>query len=229
MCNDRELLIGYIYGECDADERTRVDAHVEACHECRQEIRELRRTREDLLAWAVPDHGSVWTPFAPPAVVPWHRQVPRWAMAAAASVMLLAGAAGGAATQMIAARAEGTRAAISAAAPVGRPVEASVPDEELTRRMQALFDGQLDGRLRAWQTANGPAAPSRATAPVVGLEDLRGVQASQAAFEDTVIKWIDSLNRENATLRQTLFDLGQRWDSRNRPVLTNTGGGPGGQ
>jgi anti-sigma factor ChrR (cupin superfamily) len=83
MCNERERLIGYVYDEVDAAERAVIDRHVESCAECRDEIRGFRSVREDLLAWDVPEHGSVWQPFAPARRTPWWRDVPAWAMAVA--------------------------------------------------------------------------------------------------------------------------------------------------
>ena len=98
MCEQRDRLSGYLYDECDAEERQLIDRHLETCHTCRDEIGGLRQVREDLLGWAVPARESVWQPFAPPRPAPWWREVPTWALAAAASVTFLAGAAGGAAT-----------------------------------------------------------------------------------------------------------------------------------
>ena len=97
MCNERDRLIAYIYDECDATERDAVRQHLDTCDECRVEVTALRTVREDLLAWDVPAHGSVWQPFAPPKPSVWWRQVPTWALAAAASIVLLSGAVGGAA------------------------------------------------------------------------------------------------------------------------------------
>lgn len=94
MCNQRERLIGYVYSEGDAEDRAEVQRHLDACAECRAEIAGLRAVREDLLAWDVPAHEPVWRPFVAAPVTPWWRQVPAWAMAAAASVVLLLGAAG---------------------------------------------------------------------------------------------------------------------------------------
>ena len=98
MCEQREGLIGYLYDECDAEERQLIDRHLETCQTCRDEIGGFRQVREDLLGWDVPARESVWQPFAPPRPAPWWREVPTWALAAAASVTFLAGAAGGAAT-----------------------------------------------------------------------------------------------------------------------------------
>jgi hypothetical protein len=99
MCTERDRLIDYVYNECDAGERDRMQRHLDTCDECRAEVTSLRSVREDLLAWDVPAHESVWRPFAPAPVVVWWRQVPAWAMAAAAGLVIVSGAAGGAAVQ----------------------------------------------------------------------------------------------------------------------------------
>jgi anti-sigma factor RsiW len=98
MCNQREKLIGYLYDECEAGERAAVQEHLESCADCRAEIASLRSVREDLATWEVPAHESVWRPFAPAAAPSWWQQLPRWALAAAASVVLASGAVGGAVT-----------------------------------------------------------------------------------------------------------------------------------
>ena len=95
MCEQREQLLDYLYDEASPTDRREVERHLEGCDECRDEIRAFRNVREDLLAWSVPNPPSVWTPFAPTPVVPWHKQVPAWAMAAAASLMFVVGSAGG--------------------------------------------------------------------------------------------------------------------------------------
>jgi len=92
MCDERERLIGYLYEECDAEERRQVETHLESCPTCRAEIGGLQSVRTDLLAWNVPEHSPVWRPMpagvAPPVV--WWRQTPGWALAAAATGVLLA-------------------------------------------------------------------------------------------------------------------------------------------
>jgi anti-sigma factor RsiW len=95
MCEQREQVLEYLYDEASPTGRREVERHLESCDECRDELRAFRNVREDLLAWGVPNPPSVWTAFAPPPVVPWHKQVPAWAMAAAASLMFVLGTAGG--------------------------------------------------------------------------------------------------------------------------------------
>jgi anti-sigma factor RsiW len=102
MCDERERLIGYLYDECDAEERRQVETHLKSCHVCQAEIGGLQNVRQDLLAWYVPDHPAVWRPMpVAPAPIVWWRQTPGWALAAAAAVVLVAGLAGGAATRMM--------------------------------------------------------------------------------------------------------------------------------
>jgi len=115
MCEQRDQLLDYLYDEASAESRRHVERHLEGCDECRDEIRAFRSVREDLLAWGVPNPPSVWTPFAPAPVVAWHRQVPAWALAAAASLMLVLGSAGGFVAHNVL---EGRRAAVSGATSV---------------------------------------------------------------------------------------------------------------
>lgn len=96
MCDQRERLIGYLYEEGDPAERAEVQSHLGECADCREEIAGFRSVQEDLREWEVPQHESVWRPFAPPQPTLWWQQVPRWAMAAAAGLVLMSGATGGA-------------------------------------------------------------------------------------------------------------------------------------
>jgi hypothetical protein len=151
MCDDRERLIGYVYDECDGAERRAIEAHLEGCHDCRQEIGGLRHVRQDLLAWDVPSHESIWRPLAPPRPQVWWREVPAWAMAAAASAVFVAGAAGGVATRLM------MPAAVSSAAVVGTTASApSVPTvataDDLARaeaRILTRVRAEMDQRIEA--------------------------------------------------------------------------------
>src|SRR6186997_2203697 len=117
MCDERERLIGYVYDECDPAERREIAQHLEECSTCRTEIGDLRGVRQDLLAWEVEGGPAVWRPFVAPVVRPWFKQVPAWAMAAAATLMFLIGAAGGFVTQSLMRGAPADAAATVAAAP----------------------------------------------------------------------------------------------------------------
>jgi anti-sigma factor RsiW len=127
MCDQRERLMDYLYDEASPADRRLVESHVESCDDCRKEIRAFRRVREDLLAWEVPEHQSVWTPFAPAPVPAWYRQVPAWGMAAAAGLMFILGTAGG----TVAAKFWATDAPVQIA--VANPAVPSVPVDQPAR------------------------------------------------------------------------------------------------
>jgi hypothetical protein len=111
-----------VYDECDAAERRAVEEHLESCHVCRHEIGGLRKVRQDLLAWDVPEQAPVWRPVVPVAapVSPWSA-IPAWAMSAAAGLLLMVGAAGGAVTYALLPRATPQVAAVT---PAERPAPA---------------------------------------------------------------------------------------------------------
>ncbi|HSK11489.1 MAG TPA: zf-HC2 domain-containing protein [Vicinamibacterales bacterium] len=53
-CTDKETLVAYVYGECEAAERLLVEAHLHACHACAEEVEGLGSVRAALRAWTVP-------------------------------------------------------------------------------------------------------------------------------------------------------------------------------
>jgi anti-sigma factor RsiW len=128
MCDEREPLLAYLYGESDPEEQRRVESHLESCEACRDELAGLRSVREDLLAWDVPDHGSVWKPFTPARPVWSWRDVPAWTMAAAAAVMLALGATGSVAANAVLAKSGATPTPAPVLMSAGVPVARSVVD-----------------------------------------------------------------------------------------------------
>ena len=96
MCN-QELLIGYVYGELSPTERVAFEAHVGTCAACSQEVETLQEVRQHLACWAPPEPALDFTVVrggrtatAPPRRLAF---VPAWGLAAAASLLVLAGAA----------------------------------------------------------------------------------------------------------------------------------------
>jgi anti-sigma factor RsiW len=147
MCNEREKLIGYLYDECDSSEREAVRRHLETCAECRAEIASLRSVREDLAAWEVPEHGSVWRPFAPAPTPPWWQHVPQWALAAAAGIVLVSGAAGGAVTQAFMPYATpAAQTTPAGATQVSSPAELAAMQQQIAMLRAEL--NQLNGRVQ---------------------------------------------------------------------------------
>ncbi len=104
MCNNSDLLIGFVYGEIDAHERAAIESHLATCAACRNEVAELRAARGHLAAWTPPqpDFGFqiVRSQNATPAPADGARVLrparwfkPAWGLAAAAVLVLAAAAA----------------------------------------------------------------------------------------------------------------------------------------
>jgi hypothetical protein len=200
MCDERERLIGYVYDEGDAPERNEVERHLESCAECRDEIRDLRRVRQDLLAWDVPEHGSVWQPFAPARLRPWWREVPAWAMAVAATIMFLIGAAGGVATRAVLDRPAlaATQAAVPATPPAQvMPASISPADLETVRHEIADLRSEMDQRVRLVSTH----ASTSAGVSDRDFQQVRAMLNSGNKRDDELFNLVVSMNNGLVTVR----------------------------
>jgi hypothetical protein len=101
-CDDKATLVAYLYGEAEPAERDRVEAHLSTCAACAAEVRALGDVRLGLALWAPPDAELGFAIVkrsdepAPATVLRparWWSTVPAWAQAAAAVLVLAAGAA----------------------------------------------------------------------------------------------------------------------------------------
>lgn len=102
-CSDKDTLVAYVYGECEASERLQVDAHLAGCQSCAAEVAGLGGVRQALAEWTPPAVAGSFRivreeeQTAAPATVLrparwWQRPAPAWARAAAAVLLLSAGA-----------------------------------------------------------------------------------------------------------------------------------------
>ncbi len=135
-CDRKDLLVEYLYGEGDADERRRFERHLLDCAECTAELAGLTSVRAALGDWAPPQPALgfeiVREPAPPTRGALW--PLPAWAQAIAA-VLLLAVAAAVANVQVrygadgLTVSTGWRRVAPAAAAPIvaGRPVTAGTP------------------------------------------------------------------------------------------------------
>lgn len=98
-CGQKDALVSYLYDECDAAERARMEAHLATCAECRAEVAEFRNVRAQLAGWTPPNRDLGFTivsttPATDASARKW-RSARVWMPAglAAAAVLLLAAAA----------------------------------------------------------------------------------------------------------------------------------------
>jgi anti-sigma factor RsiW len=98
-CDDKEMLVAYLYGEIGADGHREVERHLRSCAACAREVDGLQDLRRDLAAWEPPvaDLGFEIQPQPTSVLRPgrWtsYGNVPRWLQAAAAVLLVAASAA----------------------------------------------------------------------------------------------------------------------------------------
>jgi hypothetical protein len=205
MCEQREQLLDYLYDEGTPENRRSMERHIESCDDCREELRTFRGVREDLLAWDVPNPPSVWKAFAPAPVVPWHKQVPAWAMAAAASLMFVVGSAGGFVAHSVV---DGSSGAGSAAGSSLVPVELKQASAVDTQAILSLIREEL---AHANQDAPGQA---------IAVSNTRPYQLDTKTEErlldrmNTLVN--ESQNRQLTMLGDYLFKVRQEDEVRRR-------------
>jgi anti-sigma factor RsiW len=107
QCGDNPALVGYLYDECEPDERAAIAAHVAICAACTAELAALDSTRVQLKAWTPPEADLGFTIVRAGAstspesrglrsgAFAWSSQfvrpLPAWAQVAAASLIFGAG------------------------------------------------------------------------------------------------------------------------------------------
>jgi hypothetical protein len=190
MCEQREQLIGYLYEEGDAAERAAVRAHLDECADCRAEIAGFRAVQDDLRAWEVPDHESVWRPFTPVTPPAWWQQVPSWALAAAAGLVIASGATGGAVAYLLAPQPAPVMVQQTAPAPILQNTSAVTSEDlaaaeqrvmERVRLQFAAFETQFSASSDRVLTASTgvPGADSRLRQLEQTVTDLRAENERQ--------------------------------------------------
>ena len=98
QCDDKDTLVGYLYGEIDDEMRRQVKAHLRTCAACADEIEGLQAVRRDLGEWQPPEVGLNFSIVQRPATVlrpaRWSMHtMPAWAQVAAAALVFAVGAA----------------------------------------------------------------------------------------------------------------------------------------
>jgi len=92
-CDEKSLLVAFLYDECETVERQRVEAHLEVCAACRAEVEALTGLRGRLAGWAAPEPAPDFR-VVPAAAAVTRRVWPAargWALAAAAMFLLAIG------------------------------------------------------------------------------------------------------------------------------------------
>lgn len=72
-CDDKATLVAYLYDEVDAQDRQRVDEHLQHCAACAGEVAALSGVRTELMQWAPPEAELGFTIIRRDAL---HKQAP---------------------------------------------------------------------------------------------------------------------------------------------------------
>lgn len=163
-CDDKDILMGYLYGEIDVASRRAVDQHLSTCAACVAEVAALSDVRAGLGAWAAPDTELDFTIVKkselPSNVIrpaKWWNTVPVWAQAAAAVLVLAAGAS--IANLRVQSGPEGFSVSTGWMQPVAGVTPAAAVDEAW-RPALASLEQQLRGEIKSAREVD-VRAPSR--------------------------------------------------------------------
>jgi len=185
MCGDAATLVGYLYGECDALERVRMERHLETCDACATELTELGSARQFLSAWTPPEAALGFriaterpAPVAPIRLAWWRQPMPAWGQAVAAVALFGLGMAAG-----------------------SRSIGGSIPGAtEATQSARATVSAdalaQLETRMKQ-EIAAIRSAPA-AQAPV---------RASSGAGEEAILRQVRQLIRESEGRQEEAFTV----------------------
>ena len=235
-CDDKQRLIGYLYGELDDAERANIDAHLATCAACAAEVGDLRAVRVDLAAWQPPDAELGFRIVREPeAAAPERRwwQVPAWAPLAAAAGLLLALAASveveygnGAVVIRSGWMKSAPVSAVAdarATAPAARPVSATQARAGMSEADVRAALASLESRLRA-EMAN----VRTTSAPVSAPAETSGPAVDRAGLVRHVEELIDaSERRQQRELAYRLAQAMQDVDTQRRSDLVRIENGLG--
>lgn len=154
-CDDKQTLVSYLYGEVDHETRQAVDAHLDTCAACAAEVIALGDARSGLGMWVPPDveldFKIVKKSELPPANVlrpaRWWNTVPVWAQAAAAILVLAAGAA--IANVQVKSGPEGFSVSTGWMQPATVPQVSAPQNNEEWRAALVSLEQQLRGEIRS--------------------------------------------------------------------------------
>lgn len=189
-CDDKPTLVAYLYGEIDAATRARVDAHLATCARCAADVGALGDVRAELALWGAPDAElgfAITRKSEPQAAVlrpaQWWRTVPAWAQAAAAVLVLAAGA--GIANIQVRSGPDGFSVTTGwMAAPVlSEPIDGAAIERRVEGRVERALvslEQQLRSEIRTAREPN----TVRAAASTADEATLRRVQQLIAASEE---------------------------------------------
>ncbi|MEO7157906.1 MAG: zf-HC2 domain-containing protein [Vicinamibacterales bacterium] len=227
-CDDKQTLVGYLYGEIEPAERKAVDAHLATCAVCSAEVMALGDVRSQLGLWLPPnvelDFAIVRKSSLPSSnvlrPVRWWNTGPVWAQAAAAILVLAAGAA--IANVQVRSGPDGFSVTTGWMRPAAATVPATpLPADEAWKPALVALEQQLRHEIRSTgeQTPTRVAARGPADdATVRRVEELIAA-AEQRQRRELAVRFVELTRDMNMQRRADLMKIGQGFDDYNRQLL----------
>jgi Putative zinc-finger len=212
-CDDKDMLVGYLYGEIDVDGRREVERHLRTCSACARETEALESVRQNLAAWLPPEPDLGFVISQKPANVLRSNRwaalgaLPAWMQVAAAVLVMAAGAA--IANLQVQYGIDGftVRTGWMAPAQVGAPPSAPTPSpDESWRPALASLEQTLRGEMTQARESSVAATATRSENTVDGAALMRRVEALVNASEQR--------QRDELALRLTMAQ--RDWDIQRR-------------
>jgi len=218
-CDDKQTLISYLYGEIDHETRQMVEAHLSACEACAAEVTALGDVRADIGLWVPPDVELDFTIVKksqlPAATVlrpaRWWNTVPAWGQAAAAILVLAAGAA--IANVQVTSGPEGFSVSTGwmtprAAPALSEPVDGQAVDRRIERALVSL-EQQLRTEIRSTREEQ-----KRVATPPADDATIRRVQQLIADSEQRheralAMRFVEFTRDMNMQRRADLMNIGR--------------------
>jgi hypothetical protein len=210
-CGDPAALAGYLYDECDAAERTQIEAHLAVCVSCATELGALGATRTALASWTPPEaqlgfritrDADAANVIQPPQFASrwWQRPLPAWAQAAAAVVIFAAGAS------------LGMRTASQAPAQQAQ-VQPAVSTSSISTQDLAALEQRLRSEMQAMRTSSVPQPARAASDENAVLERVAQLVAESEARQERelalrltqVLRDVDSQRRMDLSRIERTF------------------------
>jgi len=232
-CDDKQTLVGYLYGEIEPAERKAVDDHLATCAACSAEVMALGDVRSELGLWVPPnvelDFAIVKKSTLPPsdALRParWWNTVPVWAQAAAAILVVAAGLS--IANLQVRSGPDGfvvTTGWIKGQAPASNaPSDREVAERNVEGWKPAL--AALEQQLRNEIRSSGEQTPTRVAvrgpadeATVRRVEQLIA-DAERRQSRELAVRFVELTRDMNMQRRADLMKIGQGFDDYNRQLL----------
>jgi hypothetical protein len=219
-CDDKQTLVSYLYGEVDYDTRRAVDAHLASCAACSAEVTALGDARSELGLWVPPDVELDFTivkkSALPPATVlrpaRWWDTAPAWAQAAAAILVVAAGAA--IANVQVKSGPEGFSVttgwmAQPAAPALGEPFDAQAVERRVERALVSL-EQQLRSEIRSTrERETRTAARTPADDATIRRVQQLIAESEQRHERELAMRFVEFTRDMNMQRRADLMNIGR--------------------